>query len=248
MSQGCQTLTEKEKQTLRLMGRGHDAKSMARLLDLSVYTVHERLRAARRKLSVSSSREAARLLLESEPETPYSFGDKLFGEAGATTAPAENAAAIDRRRTPGSRRIIAGVVTMSLALTIAAFVLQPQVAQTSAAATPASATQAEVVRTARDWLALVDAGRWEESWRGTADSFRAQNTVEAWTRASEQARVPLGALVSRTDLSQESIPAPPNGLEMVKFRTSFANRAGVTETLTLVREGQAWRVAGIYIE
>ena len=137
---------------------------------------------------------------------------------------------------------------MSLVLGLAVLALQPQSASTSAqntvAATPA---QAEIVRSARDWLAIVDAGRWAESWRATGESFRSLNTVEAWTQASQQGRVPLGAMVSRADLSRESVPAPPAGLEMVKFRTSFANRPAATETLTLVREGQAWRVVGYWI-
>lgn len=251
MSEGCQALTEKEKQTLRLMGRGHDAKSMARHLGLSVHTVNERLRAARRKLSASSSREAARRLLDTESGTPNSLGDTLFGEAALRAGGAQDGAAIDWRAwTRGSRRVVAGVVIMSLFLGIAALVMQPQAGQTSAAppAPAPSPVQAEVVRAARDWLALVDAGRWDESWRATGESFRALNTVEAWASASRHARVPLGALVSRTALSEESIPAPPAGLAMVKFRTSFANRAGVTETLTLAREGQAWRVVGVYID
>jgi DNA-binding CsgD family transcriptional regulator len=50
------TLTGKEKQTLRLLVSGHDAKSMARELGLSVQTVNERLRDAQRKMAVSSSR------------------------------------------------------------------------------------------------------------------------------------------------------------------------------------------------
>ena len=53
-------LTEKEKQTLRLIVRGHDAKSIARHLGLSVHTINERLRDARRKLAVSSSRASTR--------------------------------------------------------------------------------------------------------------------------------------------------------------------------------------------
>ena len=138
---------------------------------------------------------------------------------------------------------------MSLILGIAALVLQPQSVPTpvqgSVAATPA---QAEIMRSARDWLAIVDAGRWEESWRATGDSFRSLNTVEAWTQASEQGRVPLGAVVSRADLSRESVPAPPRGLEIVKFRTSFANRAAATETISLIREGQDWRVVGYWID
>lgn len=64
------TLTEKEKQTLRLILRGHDAKSSAQELGLSVHTVNERLRDARRKLGVTSSREAARRLLAEEGGEP----------------------------------------------------------------------------------------------------------------------------------------------------------------------------------
>ena len=62
MTAPIQTLTEKEKETLRLLVDGHDAKSMARQLGLSVHTINERLRDARRKMAVSSSREAARKL------------------------------------------------------------------------------------------------------------------------------------------------------------------------------------------
>ena len=86
MTEGYQALTEKEKQTLRLVVRGYDAKSMARHLGLSVHTINERLRYARRKMEVSSSREAARLLLDREGGTPHSLGYKDLGEAG--TAPA----------------------------------------------------------------------------------------------------------------------------------------------------------------
>ena len=113
-----------------------------------------------------------------------------------------------------------------------------------AAASPA---QAEVARSARDWLVLVDAGRWDESWRATGASFQKLNTARAWANASQRVRVPLGPVLSRTELSQESVPAPPHGYEMIKFRTSFANKPDTVETLTLVREGGAWRVAGYLI-
>lgn len=245
MSEVCQILTEKEKQTLRLMGRGHDAKSMARHLGLSVHTVNERLRAARQKLSVSSSREAARLLLDCERDTPESFGDKLLGEASASSSQ-QHAAAIDNRGRMGPPWVVAGVVIMLFVLGIAAALLQPQSAPQSAESL--AQAQADIVRSARDWLAMVDAGRWADSYRATAGSFRSLNTVEVWTNVSEQVRVPLGAMVSRADLSQDWVPAPPHGYEMVKFRTSFANRPNVTETLTLVREGQAWRVSGYTID
>jgi DNA-binding CsgD family transcriptional regulator len=247
MPEAVHILTEREKQTLRLMGRGHDAKSMARHLGLSVHTVNERLRTARRKLSVSSSREAARLLLESEGAVPDSLGPKLLGEAGAPPAEAQGAAAIDSRgrRAPW---IVAGVVIMSLFIGVAALALLPQQASAPAQDAAVAAAQSEVVRSARDWLAMVDAKRWDESWRATGESFRKNNTAKVWADVSEQGRVPLGAVISRADLSQETVPAPPHGYEMVKFRTSFANKPGATETLSLVREGGAWRVVGYIID
>ena len=98
MTEGYQSLTEKEKQTLRLIVRGHDAKSMARHLGLSVHTINERLRCARRKLSVSSSREAARLVLDREDGTPHSPGDKDLGEAGTVPAVGQGDAPEDGRK------------------------------------------------------------------------------------------------------------------------------------------------------
>src|SRR3954454_12778284 len=86
MTKGYEALTEKEKQTLRLLLSGHEAKSMARHLGLSVHTVNERLRDARRKLSASSSKEAARMLRQAEGAGPESFGDAPIGGAGAEPA------------------------------------------------------------------------------------------------------------------------------------------------------------------
>jgi DNA-binding CsgD family transcriptional regulator len=82
MIANLEALSEREKETLRLLLEGHDAKSIARNLGLSVHTVNERLRASRRKLEVSSSREAARLLAQSEQPTPKSVVDKQIGVAG----------------------------------------------------------------------------------------------------------------------------------------------------------------------
>lgn len=249
MLDASRRLTEKEKETLRLMGRGHDAKSMAHHLGLSVHTVNERLRAARRKLSVSSSREAARRLIESETGPPDFHGDRFLGEAGRASAPAQPGTAIDfEMRTHRALWIAAGVV-MFLILGIAALALQPQ-SQTGAS-TPqveASTVQAGVARAARDWLALVDAARWGDSWRATGAQFRALNSEQTWTEISQRVRVPLGTVISRIDLSQESVPAPPGGYEMIKFRTSFTNRPDALETLTLTRDGEGWRVVGYVID
>lgn len=246
---GFRTLTEREKQTLRLIVRGHDAKSIARSLDLSVHTINERLRDARRKLAVSSSREAARLLFAAEEGAiapiPQSSGDEEMGEdAGSKQADQEGASHGDagRRHRP---LLLPGVIVMTLVFSLLALTGLPQ--PISADRQPPAAT--EVVDAAKRFLELVDQGRWEDSYRATATVFHHLNTVQTWAAVSEKVRTPLGPVRSRTLLSHEEVPAPPHGYDMVKFRTSFANRQeDAVETVTLDREGGTWRVVGVTID
>jgi hypothetical protein len=49
-------------------------------------------------------------------------------------------------------------------------------------------------------------------------------------------------------VSDNDIPAPPNGARAIRFHTTFANNQSKTETLSLTREDGQWRVAGIYVE
>jgi DNA-binding CsgD family transcriptional regulator len=114
MATGPDTLSDKEKDALRLLLRGHDAKSSARELGLSVHTVNERLREARRKLGVTSSREAARRLLEAEGQAPEMLGDKVLGEAPETPSGHTAEAAAGRWAGPRRALTLAGVLAMSL--------------------------------------------------------------------------------------------------------------------------------------
>lgn len=248
-------LSEKEKQTLRLIVRGHDAKSMARSLGLSVHTVNERLRDARRKMAVSSSREAARLLLEAEIGdgvgiSSKSVGHVIFGD-GTIVSPTDQGGAPVR----GAKRsfrypLIAGAIVMTLTLGLLAFAGISNVGFNSL---PSPAKQdrtpdAEVVEFARAWLNSIDERQWSDSYRATNSFFRKANTLQLWKATSERARAPLGAIVTRTLISQENFAAPPNGYEVVRFRTTFSNKANVLETVTLEREDGEWRVAGVTME
>ena len=136
-------------------------------------------------------------------------------------------------------------------LAIAAFLALSAPAQL----VPAASAPQEVVvgetaaaRSARAWLELVDAGDWQDSFLATAASFQSQNTLAGWRSASEQARVPLGAAIARRADSVHQVPAPPNGYVMVRFATRFANKPDAVESVSLVREGGALRVAGYYID
>ena len=257
VNEGLWSLTEKEKQTLRLIVRGHDAKSIARSLGLSVHTINERLRDARRKMAVSSSREAARLLLQAEGDHPGSPQPELLGDAGigedAIFPPADQGVTPISGAGQLHRRsgIVIGAILMALVLGLLALVALPEVGSEPPLPTPVTTTRPAnmaVVDAARQWLVLLDQGRWDESYRATGAPFRKLNTPQMWAAASEQVRSPLGTTNSRTFASEENLPAPPRGYEVVKFQTSFANRAEAVETTTLDLEDGTWRVVGVTID
>ena len=243
-----EALTPKEKETLRLILRGHDAKSSARALDLSVHTVNGRLRDARRKLGVTSSKEAARMLLADEgPEflAGESLGDASEGGAGSDTDLSNGAR-------PGRRRLIGGLFVMSALTALVALALagsgithDPTPPDSSAERIALDhATEAA----AREFLADVDAYDWEASYAATGSQFRSRNTLKIWSDASDQVRVPLGAVSSREATGYQEVYAPPNGYRVVTFRTDFSGKPGAVETVTLEREGGAWRVVSYIIE
>lgn len=249
---GIGALTDREKQTLRLIVRGHDAKSIARELNLSVHTINERLRDARRKLAVSSSREAARMLLEVEGDAslpaPDYVGDMRIGEDRSEPMTDESPAPIVGVETGiRSPRIIIGAILMTLALSLLALGGLTHMASAPHSTASTVVSDPAAVEAAQRFVQLIDQGRWGESYRLTTSSFRKLNTEQVWAATSEKVRMPLGRMVSRTLLSQDDIPAPPAGYRMVRFNTRFGTSAPVVETVTLEREDGEWRVAGIYV-
>jgi len=140
---------------------------------------------------------------------------------------------------------------MSISLALFAFASLSGTAGAPAAPKPASeapASETAAVQAARQWLALTDKSDWNGSWNATGQAFKSLNTSDRWAEVSRSVRTPLGALVSRELIGEEYVPAPPYGYQVVKFRTSYANKAGAIETLSLVREGEEWRVVGVTIE
>ena len=273
MTHPIDALSDKEKETLRLLLRGYDSKSIARHFDLSVHTVNERLRNARQKMAVSSSREAARLLHECEGEaatdTPENLGDTDLG--GAPTA----ASVLPDPMPPSGRgwrmplpMLIGGFVLMSIILSLIALAAASPEAGQAPAANPQTAhvtapsEDTEVVSAARQWLLLIDAGDWAGSYAATGQSFKDLNSLEVWTKVASETQPQFGKVTARsvtevqvkgadtgrTLVSEEFVPAPPAGYQMVKFRTNFSAKPDAVETLTLVQEGGQWKVVGYWID
>lgn len=113
--------------------------------------------------------------------------------------------------------------------------------------------EAAAVKAAEHFLALVDQGRYGESWDEAADLFVARVAKEEWRRTLAAVRPPFGALVKREVLSRQfmtSLPGAPDGNYVVtRFATSFAHKSDAVETVTTVLEDDGqWRVAGYFIK
>lgn len=255
MSQRSQSLSEKEKVTLRLLVQGYDAKSMARHLGLSVHTINERLREARRKMDTSSSREAARLLRETEAQAPELLGDKGFGDANASAVPH---ALLQPAQGPGKLRqtgwIVGGsIMTASLALLALSALSGTTVStavpgNTAAAVLPTQASEAAAVDAAQQFLALVDRDDWATSWQTTHKSFQLLNTVEWWSDASKKVRNKIGTVKSPELATVTFTAAPPNGYWQITFKASYSKQPNATETLSLASENGAWKVVSIMVD
>lgn len=107
-------------------------------------------------------------------------------------------------------------------------------------------------KSALAWLAQVDAGRYEESWKEAASLFRGAVSQEDWKKMMTGTRQPLGKTLSRKVKSRtykESLPGAPDGKYVVlEFDTSFENKKTSVETVTPMLElDGAFRVSGYFI-
>jgi hypothetical protein len=106
---------------------------------------------------------------------------------------------------------------------------------------------------AETWLALIDSQSYAASWDTAAIMFRNAINQEKWRMAVQAARTPFGPLKSRTLTSATSattLPGAPDGEYMVlRYTTSFENKAAAVETVTAMREKDgSWHVAGYFIK
>ena len=111
----------------------------------------------------------------------------------------------------------------------------------------------EAQAAAEQWLALIDAGQFAESWQASAAVFQAAVSQPQWQSSLESVRKPLGSLVSRKLKSAKytkKLPGAPDGEYVVlQFATSFTNKNEAIETITpmLDKDGK-WKVSGYFIK
>lgn len=111
----------------------------------------------------------------------------------------------------------------------------------------------QATEAALTWLAVVDDGKYAESWETAAEYFKNAVTKEEWQEALTAVRKPLGDLASRELSSREhrtSLPGAPDGeYVVIQFETSFENKRSAVETITpMLGEDGEWRVSGYFIK
>ena len=110
----------------------------------------------------------------------------------------------------------------------------------------------QAVSSGEAWLKLVDGGKYADSWKEASSYFRSRVPEKTWVSMVQGVRAPLGSLVSRNPPSvafTKTLPGAPDGnYALMQFQTSFQNKASGVETLTLMADGEKWRVAGYFIK
>jgi hypothetical protein len=109
------------------------------------------------------------------------------------------------------------------------------------------------VASAEAWLALVDEGKYAESWKQAAAYLKKAVDQERLVQSLSAARKPLGAVKSRKLKSKQyctALPGAPDGeYVVIQYSTSFENKKKAVETITPMREKDGkWRVSGYYIK
>ena len=104
---------------------------------------------------------------------------------------------------------------------------------------------------AKEWLNIIDSGRYIESWQKSDILFQQKLTLNKWQGALKSVRSPLGKVISRAELSRNlhsSLTGIPNGeYIIIQYKTEFANQKLSTEILTLRKSRGQWRPVGYFI-
>ena len=111
----------------------------------------------------------------------------------------------------------------------------------------------QALAAAESWLALVDDGKYGESWDAAAKYLKNAVTKDDFEKSLKAARKPLGKLKSREVKSKDyrtSLPGAPDGeYVVIQFKTAFENKKAAIETITpmLDKDGK-WKVSGYFIK
>lgn len=221
-------LTDSELQILRMLAAGHTIKSIAASIDRSEASVNERLRDARRKCGVGSSRELARML----------DAQKIWDRKSDLSAPHEPPHDPDQP-SPVEVRLTRGMIVMLITISAAAMALA-----LSSANAP-SETVAPKTALAATSKAMPHEGRWSLDVMGIPAAERPQRVIidfhresnQTWTTRVEVVGADGTSMQSESTAATDGVPVPVTGtmpfIDSVSLRQPDAN----TLVMSLAKNG-----------
>ncbi len=105
---------------------------------------------------------------------------------------------------------------------------------------------------AEQWLKIIDAGSYGQSWEEMATLAKSAVTRDQWIKDAAPLKL-FGSVQSRKLLSAKyttSLPGAPDGQYVtLQFQTAFANKKQALETVTPMKDKDGrWRVSGYFVK
>jgi len=220
-------LTDKELEILHLLTAGHTVKSIAVRLGRSEASINERLRDARRKTGVGSSRELARLL---DAQKIWDTKIDLSQQRSAANG-VEQPASAGLLRTNGTKLMLIALPIAAGLMVIAASSTY-QVARTA----PAQASSARSLPLVGRWSLDVERISVEERPRQVTVAFQV-SPDQKWTTKVEIVG-PDGAILSADSIAAlDGVPVPVTGNMDFIDTVSLRQPAPNTLVMTLGKNG-----------
>ena len=103
-----------------------------------------------------------------------------------------------------------------------------------------------------EFLALVDGGKYAESWQASASLMQGKIAEKAWVEKLSEARDLSGGMVQRArksaSYSTEAQDSPEGEYIMLIYESDFQKAEDVSEYVTVMLEGDEWKVAGYFMQ
>lgn len=122
-----------------------------------------------------------------------------------------------------------------------------------AAGMGSATTDPEASSAASVWLALIDAGEYQESWNEAALVFQQAVTGDQWVQQGAAVKQQVGDLVSREEAGMETATdppgAPPGEYITITYSSEFTQAGAANEVVILTKEEErGWRVIGYFVQ
>ena len=98
-----------------------------------------------------------------------------------------------------------------------------------------------------EFLQLIDGGKYAESWQSSASLVRDKVTQQEWIEKLDKTRSRYGELIQRNQKSTRSATAlkdsPEGEYIILTYESDFQKAEDVSEYVTVMRDGDSWKVA-----